>query len=260
LQPAPFLKSWHRQAILTGHAPAGAMHAPCKQTFVYSCILQATAVTCPKGSRRVKCKADICEKTSCPSNTTCVIQACGICKATCIKKVPVHHGGHAETEPAAPQPIKPRAGVNTTASNSSDACADGSAPFKCLVNPCATVLCVAPSVCQPSYCGGCTAACTLPAPLSDVSADGSNTGSPIDGIAASEFNQRRQSSGQARAAVKGGAPGRCQDGSTLVDCQVDPCKPPGGFHFFGGSMLHGHFRQTTMALPTRVELGEPLKL
>jgi hypothetical protein len=26
------------------------------------------------------------------------------------------------------------------------------------------------------------------------------------------------------------------------------------------SMLHGHFRQTTMALPTRVELGEPHKL
>jgi hypothetical protein len=25
----------------------------------------------------------------------------------------------------------------------------------------------------------------------------------------------------------------------------------------GGSMLHGHFRQTTMALPTRVEPGEP---
>jgi hypothetical protein len=27
-----------------------------------------------------------------------------------------------------------------------------------------------------------------------------------------------------------------------------------------GSMLHGHFRQTTMALPTRVEPGEPHKL
>jgi hypothetical protein len=27
--------------------------------------------------------------------------------------------------------------------------------------------------------------------------------------------------------------------------------------FGGGSMLRGHFRQTTMALPTRVELGEP---
>jgi hypothetical protein len=25
-------------------------------------------------------------------------------------------------------------------------------------------------------------------------------------------------------------------------------------------MLHGHFRQTTMALPTRVEPGEPHKL
>jgi hypothetical protein len=30
--------------------------------------------------------------------------------------------------------------------------------------------------------------------------------------------------------------------------------------FLGGSMLHGHFRQTTMALPTRVEPGEPHKL
>jgi hypothetical protein len=30
--------------------------------------------------------------------------------------------------------------------------------------------------------------------------------------------------------------------------------------FFWGSMLHGHFRQTTMALPTRVEPGEPHKL
>jgi hypothetical protein len=29
---------------------------------------------------------------------------------------------------------------------------------------------------------------------------------------------------------------------------------------FWGSMLHGHFRQTTMALPTRVEPGEPHKL
>jgi hypothetical protein len=29
---------------------------------------------------------------------------------------------------------------------------------------------------------------------------------------------------------------------------------------YGGSMLHGHFRQTTMALPTRVEPGEPHKL
>jgi hypothetical protein len=29
--------------------------------------------------------------------------------------------------------------------------------------------------------------------------------------------------------------------------------------FWGGSMLHGHFRQTTMALPTRVEPGEPHK-
>ena len=27
-----------------------------------------------------------------------------------------------------------------------------------------------------------------------------------------------------------------------------------------GGMLHGHFRQTTMALPTRVEPGEPHKL
>jgi hypothetical protein len=29
---------------------------------------------------------------------------------------------------------------------------------------------------------------------------------------------------------------------------------------FWGSMLHGHFRQTTKALPTRVEPGEPHKL
>jgi hypothetical protein len=30
--------------------------------------------------------------------------------------------------------------------------------------------------------------------------------------------------------------------------------------YFWGSMLHGHFRQTTMALPTRVKPGEPHKL
>jgi hypothetical protein len=29
---------------------------------------------------------------------------------------------------------------------------------------------------------------------------------------------------------------------------------------YGGSMLHGHFCQTTMALPTGVEPGEPHKL
>jgi hypothetical protein len=29
---------------------------------------------------------------------------------------------------------------------------------------------------------------------------------------------------------------------------------------YWGSMLHGHFRQTTMALPTRVKPGEPHKL
>jgi hypothetical protein len=34
----------------------------------------------------------------------------------------------------------------------------------------------------------------------------------------------------------------------------------GLFPEFWGSMLHGHFRQTTMALPTRVEPGEPHKL
>jgi hypothetical protein len=130
--------------------------------------------------------------------------------------------------------LKPRAGVNSTANNSSDACADGSAPFKCLVNPCATVLCAAPSVCLPSYCGGCNATCALPAPPANVSLDGGNlpmSGTPVDGIAASEFNQQRGSSERKHAAMKGGALGRCQDGSTPVDCQIDPCEPPGGFHF-----------------------------
>jgi predicted outer membrane repeat protein len=31
----------------------------------------------------------------------------------------------------------------------------------------------------------------------------------------------------------------------------------GATQLYWGSMLHGHFRQTTMALPTRVEPGEP---
>jgi hypothetical protein len=37
-----------------------------------------------------------------------------------------------------------------------------------------------------------------------------------------------------------------------MPCRAVPC--------YWGSMLHGHFRQTTMALPTRVEPGEPHKL
>jgi hypothetical protein len=32
------------------------------------------------------------------------------------------------------------------------------------------------------------------------------------------------------------------------------------FYVWGGGMLHGHFHQTTMALPARVEPGEPHKL
>jgi hypothetical protein len=210
-------------------------HASCKQTFIVSCVLQATAVTCPHGLRRAMCKTDICEKANCPSNTTCVIQACGTCKSTCLKKVPAHHGGHTETEPAAPHPLKPHPAVNSTANNSSDTCPDGSVPFKCLVNPCATMLCPPPSFCQASYCGGCNATCTLPVrpEPANVSTAGDNTPTPtpVEGIAASEFNQQGGSRGQAHAAVKGGAFGRCQDGSAPVACQFDPCMPPGGFHF-----------------------------
>lgn len=173
---------------------------------------------------------DLCETANCPNNTTCIVEACGSCKAVCMQKIALRQGGHVATAPAVP--IRVHAGVNATVSNSSGACADGSAPFKCLVNPCATMICAPPTVCQPSYCGGCNASCTLPAlHTAAVGTDGANTHTSANGIAASEFEQPSGSSAPRHAAVKGRSQGRCKDGSTPVECLFDPCKPPGGFHF-----------------------------
>lgn len=92
--------------------------------------------TCSDGSKPVQCLMDPCIATTCLTGTVCEADYCGGCNAVCK-----------ETAPKGDVP------------SGSGVCKDSSQPMKCLVNPCDTARCVAGTVCEPDYCGGCKAVC-----------------------------------------------------------------------------------------------------
>jgi hypothetical protein len=135
---------------------------------------------CPDGSHHVACLVDPCSTAKCGSGQVCESNYCGGCNAVC-KVAP------------APAVANSTAINNTETSNtadgSKDTCSDGSKPVQCLMDPCIAATCLAGTVCEADYCGGCNAVCKKPV-LQDVVPSGGDV---------------------------------CQDGSQPVKCLVNPC-------------------------------------
>lgn len=187
---------------------------------------QDPASQCSDGSLPVQCLVNPCAAVMCRAGETCQANYCGGCTAVCQKPLPSATNSTTNTSTA-------------TNGTTGGACSDGSTPVNCLVDSCISACCLAGEVCEVDYCGGCNAVCKKPAPSTWVPAptscaDGSELVQcfvdPCEAKQCAEGEQcvRDYCGGCNAVCTKPPASdktksGACSDGSTPVNCLVDPC-------------------------------------
>jgi hypothetical protein len=202
----------------------------CKWTCKKGPAQSHPAQRCADGSQRATCDTNPCAATLCAPGTTCRVDRCDSCKAVCTK--PVNH----TTLSSFMETIN--AGRGTVA-HPVARCKDGSRPVECLVDPCRAKKCGEGELCESNYCGGCNAVCkpAPPSPWVPAPTTCSDGFKPVNCFidpceakkcADGELCVRDYCGGcnaacqPAPAPVKA-QPKTCADGSSPVQCLMDPC-------------------------------------